>query len=201
MVSASFQTGKNSQKSAKLLSQNLVQGCVKTWSKYVAQQNWTKFWRKKSVFFLFFFGSFFFKISFSLQKEEDFWKQKKKKKRKIGPSFDSKKGYFWTKFWLYSIYIYIYLSLSWAVQFLQSSEEDKRATTNAQNGLVLFFFFSFILFSSLWAKTVVKPLNSKKKSWRISSKKKTLKMCDSVWKSAKKCGKVPRRFCPLVVGL
>ena len=25
------------------LSQNLVQGCVKTWSKYVAQQNWTKF--------------------------------------------------------------------------------------------------------------------------------------------------------------
>ena len=25
------------------LSQNLVQGGVKTWSKYVAQQNWTKF--------------------------------------------------------------------------------------------------------------------------------------------------------------
>ena len=42
------------------------------------------------------------------------------------------------------------------------SEEDKRATTNVQNGLVFFFLFSFI-FSSLWTKTVVKPFNSKKK--------------------------------------
>ena len=29
------------------------------------------------------------------------------------------------------------------------SEEDKRATTNVQNGLVFFFLFSFILLSSL----------------------------------------------------
>ena len=29
------------------------------------------------------------------------------------------------------------------------SEEDIRATTNVQNGLVFFFLFSFILFSSL----------------------------------------------------
>ena len=31
----------------------------------------------------------------------------------------------------------------------QFSEEDKRATTNVQNGLVLIFLFSFILFYSL----------------------------------------------------
>ena len=60
-------------------------------------------------------------------------------------------------------------------------EEDERATTNVQNGLVFFFLFSFILFSSLGAKTVVKPLNSKKKPWRINSK------------SAKMCGKVPKK--------
>ena len=96
-----FKTGKNTQKLAKLLSQNLVQGWVKTWSKYVAQQNWTRFWLKKCVFFSLFFCSFFFKISFSLQKEEDFWKTKKEKKREnldqvltqkkanLGPGFDS----------------------------------------------------------------------------------------------------------------
>ena len=60
---------------------------------------------KKCVLLDLLFCSFFFKISFSLQKEEYFWKTKKEKQRKIGPSFDSKKGYFWTKFWLYSIYI------------------------------------------------------------------------------------------------
>ena len=51
------------------------------------------------------------------------------------------------------------------------SEEDKRATINVQNGLVFFFLISFIIFSSLGAKTVVKSLNSKKKSWRKSSEK------------------------------
>ena len=56
-------------------------------------------------------------------------------------------------------------------------EEDKHATTNMQNGLVLFFLFSFIIFSYLWTKTVVKPLNSMKKSWR--------KKCEKVPKSAK----------------
>ena len=34
-------------------------------------------------------------------------------------------------------------SLGLGVHF---SEEDKRATTNVQNGLVFFFLFSFILF-------------------------------------------------------
>ena len=43
VVSVHFKTGKHTQKLAKMLSRNLVQGCVKTWSKYVAQQNWTKF--------------------------------------------------------------------------------------------------------------------------------------------------------------
>ena len=99
-----------------MLRQNLVQGCVKTWSKYVAQQNWTKFWRKKRFFFfsLFFLLVFLKKTHFSCRKKRIFEKQKKKKQRKLGPSFDSKKGDFWTKFWRYNmhIYIYIYLSLS-----------------------------------------------------------------------------------------
>ena len=55
----------------------------------------------KKMFFLAFFCSFFFKISFSLQKEEDFEKKQKKKNREnldqvltqkkaiFGPSFDS----------------------------------------------------------------------------------------------------------------
>ena len=68
-------------------------------------------------------------------------------------------------------------------------EEDKRATTNVQNGLVFFFLFSFIIFSSLLTKTVVKPLNAKKKSWRENSEKlrKSVKMCGKVPKSVRKC--------------
>ena len=86
----------------------------------------------------------------------------------------------------------------------QISEEDKRATTNVQNGLVFFFLFSFILFYSLLfsfilfysllfsfilfysllSKRAVKPLNSKKKSWRKNSEK--------LWKSVKMCGKLPK---------
>ena len=54
VVLAFLQTGKNTPKLAKMLSQNLVQGWVKTWSKYVAQHNWTKFWLKKMCFFRFF---------------------------------------------------------------------------------------------------------------------------------------------------
>ena len=69
--------------------------------------------------------------------------------------------------------------------FSVSQEEDKRATTNVQNGLVFFFSFSFIIFSSLWTKTVVKPLDSKRKSWRKNSEK--------LWKNCvKMCGKVPK---------
>ena len=40
---------------------------------------------------------------------------------------------------------------------LQISEEDKRATTNAQNGLVFFFLFSFILFIILELKQQQNP--------------------------------------------
>ena len=108
-----------------MLRQNLVQGCVKTWSKYVAQQNWTKFWRKKKCFFFFFFARFSWKISFSLQKEEDFWKTKKKTTEKN-----------WTKFWLkrrpvldqvltlqhiyihVSLYMSLYCSLSFSYALL-----------------------------------------------------------------------------------
>ena len=46
------------------------------------------------------------------------------------------------------------------------TNRHKRATTNVRNGLVFLFLFSFGLFSSLQTKTVVKPLNSKKKSQR-----------------------------------
>ena len=67
---------------------------------------------------------------------------------------------------------------------------------------ILFYslFVSFCLFLSLWTKTVAKPLNSKKKSWRRNSEKLWQK-CENVWKSVKKCEEVPRRFCPLVVAL
>ena len=68
-----------------------------------------------------------------------------------------------------------------------TSEEDKHAATNVQKGLVFFFLFSFILFSSLWTKTVVKHLNSKKKSRRKNSEK-----LWKVWKSVEKCQK-PRK--------
>ena len=64
---------------------------------------------------------------------------------------------------------------------------DKRATTNVQNGLVFLLLFSLIIFSSLWTKTVVKHLNSKKKSWRKNSEK--------LWISVKMCGKVCVKKC------
>ena len=69
VVSAYFATCKTGQKCQK--------GWVKTWSKYVAQHNWTKFWLKKVVISVFLFR-FSKRISFSLQKEEMFEKQKKK---------------------------------------------------------------------------------------------------------------------------
>ena len=62
------------------------------------------------------------------------------------------------------------------------------------------FWSLFVSLSSLWTKAVVKSLNSKRKSWRKSSEK-LWKKCENVWRSAKKCEKVPRRFCPLVVAL
>ena len=109
VVSASFQTSKNTPKLAKMLSQNLFQGWVKTWSKYVAQQNWTKFWLKKMVFFCLLFARFSLKAHSPGRKKKILEKQKKKEKT-------------WTKFWLKKRlfldqvltlqHIYIYLSLS-----------------------------------------------------------------------------------------
>ena len=61
-------------------------------------------------------------------------------------------------------------------------EEDKRATTKVQNGLVFFFLFSF-----------KQTLNFKE-----SPGGKILKKCE---KSVEECEKVPKRFCPLVVAL
>ena len=72
-----------------MLSQNLVQGCVKTWSKYVAQQNWTKFWRKKNVFFSFFLLAFLKNLILPAERRI-FLKNKKKEKTEKT----------WTKFWL-----------------------------------------------------------------------------------------------------
>ena len=76
----------------------------------------------------------------------------------------------------------IYSSLPYFVLeyklFGAMSEEDKRAATNVQNGLVFFILFSFILF------------------------RKGLILRESPGgKCVKKCGKVPKRFCPLVVAL
>ena len=165
-----------------------------------------------------------------------------------------------------------------------SIANSNRSQLTALGGGQNFGFF-FIIFPSLWTKTVVKPLNFEEKSWRKNSEKvckcvkckpwtervvekglprgvsraawkrrinrelkaksahkpwiregrlpwsanrelgtfsfenssvsvhslhfmvcaplKTLKKCANVWKSAKKCGKMPRRFwfCPSVVAL
>ena len=58
--------------------------------------------------------------------------------------------------------------------------------------------FSFIIFYYLWTKTAVKPLNSKKKSWRKNSEKvcKSVEKCQKVWKSAETI--LPFSCCPLV---
>ena len=77
VVLVHFKTGENTQKLQKLLSQNLVQGWVKTWSKYVAQQNWTRFWLKKMCFFLLFFPRFSEKCHSHCRKKRIFEKQKK----------------------------------------------------------------------------------------------------------------------------
>ena len=117
VVSASFQTSKNTPKLAKMLSQNLVQGWVKTWSKYVAQHNCTKFWLKKWCFFCLLFARFSLKYHSPCRKKKIFDKQKKEKTEKSWTKFWLKKGYFWTKFWLYSIYTYMlwsyYLGQVW----------------------------------------------------------------------------------------
>ena len=60
-------------------------------------------------------------------------------------------------------------------------EDDKRATTNVQNGWVFFSLFSFILLRNGLIL-------------RESPGGKSVKSVD-------KCEKVPKRFCPLVVAL
>ena len=56
------------------------------------------------------------------------------------------------------------------VMHRRRTNRHKRATTNVQNGWAFFFLFSFRLFQ-LWNETVVKPLDSKRKSWRKNSEK------------------------------
>ena len=73
-----------------MLCQNLVQGCVKTWSKYVAQQNWTKFWRKTTFFFPLFVWLVFLKNLILPAERRGFLKKTKKGKTEKT----------WTKFWL-----------------------------------------------------------------------------------------------------
>ena len=70
-------------------------------------------------------------------------------------------------------------------EFHRDLEEDKRATTNVQNGLVFFFLFSA-------TKTLI---------LRENPEGKVLKNCGKVWKSVDKCENMPKRFCPLVVAL
>ena len=70
-----------SQKGPKMwkrLSWKSVQGWVENLSNYVAQHNWTDFQLNKKCFSLFLSFNFY-KIAFSLQKEDYFWKIKKNK--------------------------------------------------------------------------------------------------------------------------
>ena len=76
------------------------------------------------------------RISFSLQKEEHFWKAKKEKLRKQLKDFWLKKeGKSWTDFWLYSIYrhtyvyIYIYIYLSPALRISSSHAAGSKSVT------------------------------------------------------------------------
>ena len=96
------------------LSQNLVQGWVKTWSKYVAQHNWTKFWVNKIVNVVFLSSFFKLKILLSLQKEKHFWKIKKEKWTKVW----LKKAFLDQVLTLQHIYIYTVPGTVWGA-FLQ----------------------------------------------------------------------------------
>ena len=62
-------------------------------------------------------------------------------------------------------------------------EEDKRATTDVQNGLVFLFVFSY----------------KKSFTFKRSPGEIILKMCGKVRKSVTMCEQAPKRFCPLVV--
>ena len=91
-----------------MLSQNLVQGWVKTWSKYVAQQNWTKCWLKK-WFFLVFFACFSFKSHSLCRNKNIFEKQKMKKEREnLDQVLTQERLFLDQVLTLQHIYIYIY---------------------------------------------------------------------------------------------
>ena len=80
-------------KKQKFLCLKLVQGCVKNWSKYVAQQNWTSF---QHNFLVIFCVTFVFEYPLFLQGERDFQKQTKQKTPKNWTSSQHKKGKNWT---------------------------------------------------------------------------------------------------------
>ena len=95
VVSAYFEKATNGQNCQ--MSQKVVQGWVKNWSKHVAQHNWTKFWLKKMfVFLLFICGK-----SHCPCRRRFLNKIKKKKEGKLGPSFDSQEGRSWSNFSLF----------------------------------------------------------------------------------------------------
>ena len=96
--------------------QKMSKGWVKTWSKVASKLGPSMLCnivgpsfdsRKGNVCLRFY--SYFLKNLILPPERRIFLKKKGKKRRKLGPSFVSKKGYFWTKFWLYSTYIYIYI--------------------------------------------------------------------------------------------
>ena len=76
------------------------------------QKGWLGKWH-----FLSYFPSSFWKSHSPCRKKRNFEKPKWKNK-KLGPSFDPPKGYFWTKVWLYSICAVSILSLSLYVSLM-----------------------------------------------------------------------------------
>ena len=96
-------------KLTKLLSWKSVQGCVENPSKHVAQHNWTDFQRKNCFFCFLFVFYFFWKISFSLRKEEEFWKKTKTEKiRKFLDGCSTQKRAIFGRIFNSTAYIYIY---------------------------------------------------------------------------------------------
>ena len=103
VVSASFVKGK--------WPKNVKNCWVKTWSKVewklgpsmlrnIIGPSFDQKW-----VILVFHSLFIFWKSHSPCRQKKIFAKLKGKRRKFGPSFDPKKGYSWTKFWLYSIYI------------------------------------------------------------------------------------------------
>ena len=115
------------------------------------------------VIVVFFFFYFLGKISFSLQKEEDFGK-KNKQKRKIWTDFQLKKGNFWTDFQLYSIYIYA-VKLKTGPSF---------ALFKVKNWSI-FCFFCFFIFENLILPAERRGFLKKKQAKKTTKKTQFLK--------------------------